>query len=410
MSLSKEKKLEYIDKTIAFCLMGLVIILPIAHTTTIRALLLWIPVFFWVVKMIIERRCGLKRTPFEIPMFIFFITILISFFTSLKLITSISELRGEFLTYTTLFYLVTNNVKKEKYIQNLVSILFLGSLVMAVYAIVDYLIHSDSIFSMSYRTGSLHQGFGAYAQYIIMVVPFNILAFFYRKDLAGKAILFSLILLNCSALYLTHTRGAWIALYVEVLLVVIFTFKGHIKRWGTVAFMTTAILLTVLVLPESVVWHGAKGVDPNNVTARNTVETRMIVWRNTVNEFVKAPFKPAGYGKVNFKRRFPDSSFEQAHNTFINTAVQLGIQGLITLLFIIYAILKMSWSIWKRGETEFQRNFSLAVFIMTAGFFTANQFAEFYIDDTALLFWLFVGICTSIYTQNLLILSNDKKH
>ncbi|MCK5506757.1 MAG: hypothetical protein KAJ10_16445, partial [Thermodesulfovibrionia bacterium] len=91
--------------------------------------------------------------------------------------------------------------------------------------------------------------------------------------------------------------------------------------------------------------------------------------------------------------------FDQSHNTFINTAVQLGIQGLITLLFIIYFILKMSWGIWKKGGTEFQKYFSISVFIMTAGFFTANQFAEFYIDDTALLFWLFIGLLTSIYTQ-----------
>ncbi len=115
------------------------------------------------------------------------------------------------------------------------------------------------------------------------------------------------------------------------------------------------------------------------------------------------PFKGAGYGKANFARRFKvrlqAAPLEQAHNTFINTAIQLGIQGLIALLIIIVVILNTSWVGWKCAKSDFQRKFFLAMFIMTVGFFVANQFAEFYIDDTALLFWLFVGLCVFFHNN-----------
>ena len=398
----KENKIKYIDKVIEFCFMGLLIILPIAHTTTIRAIFIWLAVLLWLARTFSNNDCGLRKTPLDIPFLLFLITIIISLFTSLKFSTSIRELRGEFITYMLLFYMVTNSINKEDRIQKLVVVLLAGSFFMAVYAIIDYFSHTSNLFDIAYRTGSLHQGYEAYAQYIIMVIPFNILAFYYRGALTDRILLALLLVLNIFALYLTHTRGAFVALYLEFTLLAVIVIKNNIRRFGAVAGLILITMLLVYSMPQKVLWHGGKGLDLETSNPRNTVETRLIVWKNTVEKLVEDPFSPAGYGEVNFQRRFPGKEFlgfTQAHNTFINTAVQLGVQGLIALLLIIYSVLNICWSIWKKEGARFQKFFALSVFIMTIGFFTANQFAEFYKDDTALLFWLFAGLCTSIYTE-----------
>lgn len=405
-------RINKIDSIIFFCLGGLILILPIAHTTTIRAFLLLFALFLWLVKMYINKDWKIARTPLDIPLLLFLITIILSFFSSLKLSTSIDELRGEFLTYTILFYMVASNIKKEEDVLYLAKVLIIGSLFIAIYGIVDSFKYSNNLFSsIDYRTGSLHQGYEAYAQYIIMVLPFNMLGLFYIKEVKGRFFLSVVFLLNCLALYLTYTRGAWLALWVEIILISFLAFKkAYIKTLLMIGLISVSIF-AISSLPKEVIWHyGDSGFSLDEDSPLNSADQRITMWYESSKYLMNHPFQGAGYGKANFERRFADKSFagyEQAHNTFVNTAIQLGMQGLIALLIIIFVILKISWIGWKYAKSDFQRNFFLAMFVMTIGFFVANQFAEFYIDDTAQMYWLFVGLCISIYNSN--IVPVDKK-
>lgn len=393
------------DTGILLCLSALVVILPIAHTTSIRAGLEILALLLWIIKMLCSRKVLVTRTPLDLPLLLFLLTILISLFTSLKLSASLNELRGEFLTYTLLFYLTASNIRSETSVKCLVQALLFGSMIMAVYGIIDFFANSGDIFSIRYRAGSLHQGYEAYAQYIIMVLPFNVLFIFYMRDRWTRIFFAALLVLNCFALFLTHTRGAWLAGYAELMLLAFFVLKRRF-RWTVLALIVAAPLVMVKMLPEHTVWHGANGLAIEGVTSQrrfNTAVERLVVWKTFVDEFPKDPFTPAGYGKVNFKRRFAGKDmlgFEQAHNTFINVATQLGVQGLAALLVIIFFILKVCLMVRRSAATELTRSFGLAMFIMTIGFFTANQFAEFYIDDAAQMFWLLVGVAVALYKRN----------
>ena len=397
-----EKKLRLIDRLIEWNLIGLVLILPVANTETVRAVFEITPFVLWGVKMYMERTWLVEKTPLDIPLLLFFITIIISLFTSLKLSASIRTLRTEFITCAMVYYTVTNNIKDEKSARRLVGALIIGSVFMAAYAALDLITSPKDIFDIfSYRAGSLHQGYEAYAQYIIMAMPFIAVGFFYADKKWTKAALFGAFVLNSVVLYFTYTRGAWAALAVEMILVALLLPKRTIWKAVSVAVIVGGICGGFALLSEQTLWHGGGGIEHSTKEEMNTVEIRLKVWRGFVREFSKNPFLPAGYGKANFKRRFSGKEFmdfEQAHNTFINVATQLGAQGLVALFIIICVIL---WAAWKtsRRVGAFTRHYSLAFIVMTVGFFTANQFAEFYIDDTALMFWLFTGVLISIYNM-----------
>lgn len=402
-SVTRRVSSVHLDTLALLLLSGLIITLPIAHTTSLRAFFLLGAAAVWMFKMWLERRWVRTQTPLDLPLLLFLITILLSFPFSLKLSTSISELRGEFLTQALLFYTIVNCVREERRVKTLLTVLISASLLMTLYGIADFFLQGGELFTYEYRLGSLHQGSEAYAQYLITVLPFNILGFFYFRERKERIVLCVVALVNCFGLYLTHIRAAWAAFGVEWLLIALTA--GSSKRLKVIMVLTIAGVAfgMVGVLPSATLWHGTKGISfKEEEMDLNTLNLRLVMWKAAFEDLAKNPFKAAGYGKGNFRRRFegrPFADFEQAHNTFVNTAIQLGIQGLFALLFIISTVLRNSWKGWKLKSSGFSAYYHLGVFVMTVGFFTANLFAEFYIDDTALLFWVLVGLSVSLLVR-----------
>lgn len=400
----RESGVFTINNTVVVCLAGLLLVLPIAHTASIRAFLLLFPAVLWAGRQAVNRRLEVERTPLDIPLLLYFITVILSLFTSLKLSMSVDEVRKEFLTYALLFYMTASVVRRESEMASLIRVLLIGSLFMALYGIAEFFIKGGSVLSLDFRADSLHQGFEAYGQYIITVAPFAIVALFHSRTFRERVFLSALLALNVFALFLTHTRGAWVAFWVELLLLSALLFRNIVLRWSLILALIIVPILSLKVLPEYVLWHGSAGIDLATYSRRlNTVSDRLITWRNSVKGIAREPFRAAGYGRTNFKRRFPGGEFrgfDQAHNTFINTATQLGVQGLAALLFIIFVVIRAEWRLYRNGATEFARGLGLSSLVMTIGFFTANQFAEFYIDDTALMFWLLTALSISALRLN----------
>jgi O-antigen ligase len=395
---------DTLRKIILFCLGGLLLILPVAHTTSLRAFFFLFAVLIWLIRIGTTKEWKIFGTPLDIPLFLYLIIILISFFTSLNLKYSIHEFRGEFLTYTLLFYLTLNNLKREEEIKRLVFTLLAGSFFMSLYGMYDFFyVNKSNILNIDkYRFGSLHQGYEAYAQYLLMVLPLNIMAIIYLKDFRRRFLFTALLLLNTFALFLTHTRGAWIAFWAELLLVSIFAIKRTAIKIFLISGLVIITLLMIKILPTNVILHGEKAtiLTSDADITKGLGKARLIMWKASLEEILKNPFKGSGYGKTTFRWKFKDRIFagsEQSHNTFVNTAIQLGIQGLIALLFIIYVILIFQWRCFKKAKTNFQLLYFLSIMIMTIGFFIGNMFAEFYIDDTVQMFWLLIGLSVALH-------------
>ena len=69
--MERDRVIQIIDPIILFCLCVLVIFLPIAHTESIRAFSLGIPIGLWFLKSILSRRLLFTRTPADLPILLF---------------------------------------------------------------------------------------------------------------------------------------------------------------------------------------------------------------------------------------------------------------------------------------------------------------------------------------------------
>ncbi len=68
MDLSQEKQIKYIDKIMDWCFMGLVFILPIAHTMSIRSVFMFLPMALWLYKMVLKKEILFVRNQMTLPL------------------------------------------------------------------------------------------------------------------------------------------------------------------------------------------------------------------------------------------------------------------------------------------------------------------------------------------------------
>ena len=69
--MDKARVLATIDRFLLFCLCVLGIVLPMAHTESIRSFALGIPAGLWIIKSLITRRWLFRRTPVDVPILLF---------------------------------------------------------------------------------------------------------------------------------------------------------------------------------------------------------------------------------------------------------------------------------------------------------------------------------------------------
>jgi O-antigen ligase len=312
---------------------------------------------------------------------------------------SLEEYTGEWLMGVVLFYLVVNNFREEQ-LKYLLGALLLGNLLMVTYGMVDFFHRGGSLFSSQVRAGSLHSGFGTFGTYLITILPYLLMAVFFVKKILNRLTLLSLLFLNFFALYLTHSRGSWIA---AILLLLLAGWRFLPKKILIVSLATAAILFFFFA-PQKIIKHHAEiissGAPPTSI---ETVQARWELFKFSLKKIKENPFRMLGFGRRSFVKKFQDFYLQykgallwHAHNTFLNIALQTGLQGLVIFCFLIYKLIK-----YCSGRVNFENSllakyFLLATLLMVITFFVRNLSDDFFIDDSALLFWFLSGAAVSL--------------
>jgi O-antigen ligase len=399
--MDRETVLPYIDGFMLFCLCVLVIFLPIAHTETIRAFSFGIPLGLWIIKMILRRHILFCRTPMDIPLLLFTIVAGLSVITAVDKRYSLEEFIGEWVTGVFLFYLVVNNVRSGQ-MKHILGSLLVGNVLMVVFGIYDFFRDGGKLFDYQIRAGSLHSGFGTFSTYLVTVLPYLLIAIFFLRQRSHRLLLFVLGALNIFCLYITFSRGAWVAAAV----LAIFIGWRFFPRRVFFPLLGLAGLALFLMAPEEILMHkisipgpGAPGGIIETGGARYEL-TKFILERIQEN-----PFRMLGFGRRSFVKKYKDFYLKykgalmwHAHDTFLDLTLQTGVQGLVFFCFFLYKLLqycrrRSELETWPLGKYYF-----VATFLMIIAFFVRNLSDDFFVDDSALLFWFLSGAVFALAT------------
>ncbi len=403
--MERKRVLRYIDQIMLFCFGVLVIFLPIAHTETVRAFAIGIPLVLWIIKAILCRRFLFMRTPLDLPILLFTLVAALSVVTAVDPKYSLEEFIGEWLIKICLFYLVVNNIRPEQ-VKYILGALLLGNIIMVGYGIFEFIRDGGEILNYGTRAGSLHSGVGTFSTYLVTVIPYIFLALFFMKRTPYRLIILALLSLNLFALLLTYSRGSWVVIVVLALML-------GLKTVPRKVFLPSLLLIGLIIfwgVPQKVFQYYDRFTDSNAYP--DSYRGRWILAEFTLKKIKEAPFRMNGFGQ----RSFAKQNFEfiekygrlqmwHAHNTFLNIALQTGVQGLILFCFLLYRLLKYCHEKAKLEGNPLRKFYLTATFIMVITFFVRNLSDDFLIDDSALLVWFLSGIVFAEEIKEL-----DKKH
>lgn len=210
----------------------------------------------WFARMITERQWIWKKTPFDLPIGIFYCSQVLSTVFSIHPHTSIfgyySRFNGGLLSitiYILLFYAFVSNVKRED-LTDLVETIFYSAAITSVYAFLEHFGHSFSCLLISGQFDvqcwiqdvktRVFSTFGQpnwLAAYLIMVIPLvvtRLAAVFSQQNLGRKIWYSALLALYFSVLLFTQSRSGLLGLFAGGLAyLTVFAFAQYQRLKGS---------------------------------------------------------------------------------------------------------------------------------------------------------------------------------
>jgi len=231
--------------------------------------------------------------------------------------------------------------------------------------------------------------FGMFAAYLLMTLPIVTL-FCLRQESRRRQILFLIVLVSIGMLnlYLTRSRGSWLALFGMMFILMLF-----IRKPILVIGITVLALSSLFVLPENLLFHAKKSVGVDR-----TITHRFLLWQQSVNMIKARPIMGVGLNAyvLNIAKYNPD--FEDrdvknyyAHNGYLQHAAETGLVGFLAFISLLFRYLYLTaWPLFARAGPVFRIGPMLVLGVF--GFLFMTLFDTIFHNlQPFLLFWFWMG-------------------
>lgn len=205
--------------------------------------------------------------------------------------------------------------------------------------------------------GSVSSGLGG------LILLFTSVAFgqFLYSTKAKTRLFWGLIsLIFCLGVVMTFGRESWIGLFLAVLVMVAL----GTKNWS--------ILLVLIIPPLLLLIPGVSDFfDPSKAYGTD----RLTIWQDAYNIWLRSPYFGVGAGNYQFfDRIYAHDKVGVAHNQYLEVLAEMGVQGLICLIWLLVAVGIQTFKCFKEAKTNLGKSIALAYI----GFYTNIIFAGFF--------------------------------
>jgi O-antigen ligase len=366
--------------------------------TAVREIALVSLALFMALFILTGDRSRFRFTPLAIPLALYLAVAVASLFTAVDLRYSLRELRAEVLKGMLLFYAAAQFVRTGEHLEQVWRAILAGAAIMSLAGVVLFFTAGGHPLDPFMRAGSLHSGYGAFCTYLVTVWPYLLLAVYARAGQTLRPLLASLALVGAVAAYLTFSRGAWLAMVLQLGLCVLVVARHRVRNVLLGVTACCLILAGLLLAPGAS--HGERWArlmhDPQDVGG--TAGDLLALWRHSLNQFKEKPFTGIGLGRQSFSKAYQDFRRQHqpllwhAHNMFLDQALQLGLQGLAVMVLVMAMLVALLWPRSPPSPSDLTSLFGAATAIMVIGFAVRNLFDDFFADDSGLLFWMLAGL------------------
>ncbi|MCM8803977.1 MAG: tetratricopeptide repeat protein [Candidatus Omnitrophica bacterium] len=341
-----------------------------------------------------KKDISIKNKEFLLPISLFLIWIIL---TGIKSI-NIFETYKSFLIYFLFlnFYFFSTEIFEKKDIEKILKFLILFSLFIPIYGFfqlfgydfIKWEIKNSPLSTLGRRNFA--------AEYLVMIIPFTYFFILTSNNFKEKIFFIFSFFLFFLHLIFTFTRASYIGFFFStVLFFYLLKIRLPIKK-------IVSIFIFFFLASSLLSYNGFE---------KGTIKSRIYIWKETINIFLKNPFFGVGSGnfKINFllyaKDRPKDISLigevlEDVHNDFLEILVETGAIGFSIFLFLLFNIVKIFLSLIRKSK-DFERILTISIFCSISGILI-NSLASFPLKkpSTLLVFFLCLSFLEILSSEN----------
>jgi len=292
--------------------------------------------------------------------------------------------------------LTVNFVKDVDSIKKIVWIYLISLFLVSLFALFQFITGQEIIdltgrgelntWGGAVRVLGMSKNPNAFAIYLIVGITMTTNLFFSTYKILNKFLALIFIGIYSTAIMLTLSRGAWVAVLASFLLLLAFYRRAKISIFFIV--ITTGIILSLLW--ESIYYRFM--VTVMNPLFDISIADRVFLAQSAVPMFLDHPVFGVGFG--NFASELLNYSYRGvnivgAHNIFIGIGTELGLLGLIPFIIIIVRVIKSSLHGISHARDVQLKNVLIGLLGSFVGIIVMGLTHESYIN---VLLWFIMGL------------------
>ncbi len=378
-------------------LMALLLVLPLSRARWARSAILVAAAGLWAGRWLLGERPVWRRTPLDVPIACFAGWALLSALASIRPLYSLEKLGQEPLTCFGLFFLVLAHVRAERDHRRVLGMLSVGLALLAGYGLWEW---SRPWYPRWEYVRSLTAGGTYMGAFLAAAVPVAAA----QSTVGGRLrrTWWALAMgLGVLCVVPTFSRAAWAGVGISLAFV-----AATAARWLWIPLVAGAAAAPAVFGPW-VIPRFLALVSPAHVLADATTMDRIPVWIFAVGEMLRHPLLGLGFGRgiaaAAFVRGYESGALViqgawlgYAHNTFLDVGLQMGLVGLLLLVWLLGATLVVLWRAWRAAPPGYPRAVTAGVLAMALAFPVRAMTNNYFTDDPVVLFWFLAALALAV--------------
>jgi O-antigen ligase len=274
-----------------------------------------------------------------------------------------------------------------------------------------WILHSDTLRSMTYLSGRKHGRFGSFflnpnylGAFAVLVFPVVFIRALLEKENLKRIYCWIGVLALAFALVETQSRGPLLGFVVSLFFFVFIPTKGF-SMFKKIAFICAFLFVFYLFLP-GFFEHATERFSMIESEMAEDTKSRNTVWSYTFDIIRDYPIFGIGLGETQyfkymiaygFIEEFLSRPLDNPHNSYLQIAVQAGIPSLFIFVFLNFLLIKKGiYTLFKSKKSEM--GLILTGFVSgMCGFLIANVAGSFmFVESNAPAFLVVFGLVFSI--------------
>ncbi len=302
------------------------------------------------------------------------------------------------------YFLVTNMMRTEKWVNRCVVALVASATVTAVIGVLEYLFADTPArwLDLTYfsdiraRVVSFFDNANVLAFYLVIIYPFALNLIFKSKKRGEKFLaVFCTSAIALSTVF-TWSRGAWLGLIVATLIYLLINTRKVIKAFFGVCL---ALPLLSVIIPSNVVRRFMSIGDLSD----SSTYYRVLTWRGSISAIADSLWGGYGYGNSAFRNVYPSYAIagieaaEHTHSLFLQIIFAMGIVGLIAFVIVMLLFAQKNLEYFTRKDAKSESGIPSAAFGAVVAALVMGLFDNVWYNSRVLfLFFAVMGIASAV--------------